>query len=129
MANRDAKFYVCKHCGNIAGMIHNSGITMVCCGEPMKELVPNTVDAAQEKHVPVVEVNGSTVRVKVGSVEHPMTEDHFIQWIYLETKHGGQRKSLRPGDKPEAVFALEDDEPLAAFAYCNLHSLWEKSLV
>jgi len=125
MANRDAKFYICKHCGNIAGMIHNSGVTMICCGDPLIELNPNTFDAPHEKHLPVVERNGDTVTVKVSSVEHPMTDDHYISWIYLETEHGGQRKSLHPGDKPEAVFALEHDEPVAAFAYCNLHSLWE----
>lgn len=128
MANKDVKFYVCKHCGNLVGMIHSSGAPMVCCGDPMTELVANSVDASQEKHVPVVTVNGDTVTVKIGSVEHPMTEEHFIQWIYLETSHGGQRKSLHPGDKPEAVFQLKDDEAIAAFAYCNLHGLWKKDI-
>lgn len=128
MANKDARFFICKHCGNLVGMIHNSGVSMVCCGEPMTELVPNTTDASQEKHVPVVEVSGNTVTVKIGSVEHPMTQEHYIQWIYLETKHGGQRKSLLPGDKPQAVFELAGDEAVAAYAYCNLHGLWEKTV-
>lgn len=128
VSNKNARFYLCKHCGNLVGMIHNSGVPMICCGEPMVELVPNTTDAAQEKHVPVVEVSGSTVTVKVGSVPHPMTEEHWIQWIYLETSKGGQRKSLLPGDKPEAVFQLADDEAVAAYAYCNLHGLWKKDI-
>lgn len=128
MANKDTRFFICKHCGNLVGMIHNSGASMVCCGDPMTELIPNTTDAAQEKHVPVVEISGSTVTVKIGSVEHPMTQEHYIQWIYLETKHGGQRKSLLPGDKPQAVFELADDEAVAAYAYCNLHGLWGKAI-
>lgn len=124
MANKNVKFYLCKHCGNFVGMIYNSGVSMICCGEPMTELVPNTVEAAHEKHLPVVNVSGNTVTVKVGSVEHPMLEAHYIEWIYLETKNGGQRKALHPGDKPEATFELIDDEAVAAYAYCNLHGLW-----
>jgi superoxide reductase len=122
------KFFICEHCGNIIGMIYASGVPVVCCGEEMKELVPNTVDAAKEKHVPVVEVKGNTVEVKVGSVTHPMLAAHFIQWIYLETKNGGQRKSLNPGEEPKAVFTLIDDEPVAAYAYCNLHGLWKTEI-
>ncbi|MDD3171305.1 MAG: desulfoferrodoxin family protein [Bacilli bacterium] len=122
------KFFICEHCGNIIGMIYASGVPVVCCGEEMKELVPNTVDAAQEKHVPVVEVKGNTVEVKVGSVAHPMIAAHFIQWIYLETKNGGQRKALVPGEEPKAVFTLINDEPIAAYAYCNLHGLWKTEI-
>lgn len=122
-------FYVCTKCGNLVGMVHASGVKMVCCGEEMTALAPNTVDASKEKHVPVVSVAGNLVTVKVGSVEHPMTAEHSIQWIYLETAKGGQRKSLAPGSKPEATFALTaDDKPLAAFAYCNLHGLWKASV-
>lgn len=92
----------------------------------MKPLTPNTTDAAGEKHVPVVQVDGQTVTVAVGSVEHPMLEAHYIQWIVLETKEGCQRKALKPGDKPVAVFALtENDEVVAAYEYCNLHGLWK----
>ncbi len=120
------KFFVCKKCGNIVGMVHASGVPLVCCGEEMSELTPNTVDAAKEKHVPVVTVSGSTVTVKVGSVDHPMLPEHFIQWIYLETEKGGQRKCLSPGEKPEATFALTaDDKAVAAYEYCNLHGLWK----
>jgi superoxide reductase len=96
-----AKFYVCKHCGNLVSMIHASGVKMICCGEEMSEIVPNTVDAAQEKHVPVVTVSGSTVTVEVGAVPHPMLEEHFIQWIYLETEQGIQRKCLKPAQRPK----------------------------
>ena len=92
----------------------------------MQELVPNTTDAAAEKHVPVIEVSGSTVTVKVGSTPHPMIEEHSIQWICLETKNGYQQKALHPGEEPKAVFALtSDDQPTAAYAYCNLHGLWK----
>lgn len=120
------KFFVCKHCGNMVGMIHESGVPMMCCGEPMTEMKANTTDAAQEKHVPVVEINGKLVTVKVGSVTHPMEEKHYIQWIYIQTKKGGQRKVLIPGTAPEATFALtEDDEFVAAYEYCNLHGLWK----
>lgn len=125
MANKHAKFFICKHCGNLVGMIFNSGAPMVCCGDQMTELVPNTVEASHEKHLPVISVSGDKVTVKIGSVEHPMTDEHYIQWIYLETEHGGQRKALKPGDKPEAEFVLDGDKMIAAYAYCNLHGLWE----
>ncbi len=119
------KFYRCKHCGNIVGMIHNAGVPIVCCGEEMEELVANTVDAAKEKHVPAVSIVGNTVKVDVGTVPHPMEEKHFIQWIYLQTKNGGQRKCLKPGSEPTAVFALDNDELVAVYEYCNLHGLWK----
>ena len=122
----ERKFFICKHCGNIVGMVHDAGVPLVCCGEKMQELVANTTDGAQEKHVPVVTVDGNKVTVAVGSVEHPMLEAHYIQWIYLETEQGGQRKALKPGDKPAAVFMLtEDDKAVAAYEYCNLHGLWK----
>ena len=111
--SQEQKFFICKHCGNLVGMIHNAGVKIICCGEPMTELVPNTTDAAGEKHLPVVEVSGKQVTVSVGSVPHPMTAK------------GGQRKSLPVGGEPNVTFLLEDDEPVAAFAYCNLHGLWK----
>ena len=118
--------YRCKHCGNIIAHLKDSGVPVVCCGEVMKPLVPNTTDAAGEKHVPVITVDGRTVTVTVGSVEHPMLDAHFIEWVILETKQGRQRKTLKPGDKPEACFALTDgDEVTAAYEYCNLHGLWK----
>ena len=123
------KFYVCKHCKNLVTLLHESGVSMMCCGEKMTELVPGTSDGAFEKHVPAVSVDGSVVTVKVGEVEHPMLENHYIQWIVLETKSGAQIHYLKPGEKPEAVFALaEGDEAIAAYEYCNLHGLWKKEL-
>lgn len=126
MLCQDPKFFICKHCGNLIGLIHDSGVPVICCGEPMTELAANTTDASKEKHVPVIETASGTVTVKVGSVPHPMTEEHSIQWIYLLTEQGGQRKCLSPGSEPQAVFALtHGDKALAAFAYCNLHGLWK----
>ncbi|QHI71092.1 desulfoferrodoxin family protein [Aminipila terrae] len=125
----EKKFFVCKHCGNLVEMIKSSGAPMVCCGEKMTELEANTVDASFEKHIPVVTVGGNTVVAKVGSVEHPMVEEHYIEWLYLLTSKGAQRKNLSPGEKPEAEFALAQGEtPLAVFAYCNLHGLWKSEI-
>lgn len=125
----EQKFFRCKHCGNIVGMFHDSGVPIVCCGEPMELLNPNSVDAATEKHVPVVEVNGDTVTVKIGSVTHPMEEAHHIEFIYLQTEHGGQCKWLEVGAEPVATFKLaSDDRLVAALEYCNLHGLWKKDI-
>ncbi|MCC8130217.1 MAG: desulfoferrodoxin [Ruminococcus sp.] len=120
------KFYICSHCGQIIAKIKDKGVPVMCCGEPMKELVPGTTEAATEKHIPVYTVDGNTVNVTVGSVEHPMTEAHYIEWILLETKNGNQRKVLTPSDLPKASFALlPGDEVVAVYAYCNLHGLWQ----
>lgn len=120
------KFYKCQHCPNMIAYLEKAVCNAKCCGEEMLELVPNTSDGAGEKHVPVIERDGQTVTVKVGSVAHPMLEAHYIQWIALETAQGMQRKTLKPGDEPKAVFALaEGDEPVAAYEYCNLHGLWK----
>lgn len=123
----EQKFYQCKHCGNMIAFVKASGVPVICCGEPMQELVPGTTDAALEKHVPEVAVEGNCVKVKVGSVEHPMLEEHYIEWISLQTKQGNQRKVLKPGEKPEACFAICDgDEVEAVYEHCNLHGLWKK---
>ena len=122
------KFFICRHCGNIVEMIHESGVPIICCGEKMEQLVPNTVDASQEKHVPVVTVENGVVHVEVGSVAHPMMDAHFIEWIYLETENGVQRKALKPNDAPVADFRIGDEKPVAVYAYCNLHGLWKKEL-
>lgn len=123
------KFFICKTCGNLVSLLNEGGGTLVCCGKEMEELVPNTVDAAVEKHVPVVEVEGNKVTVKIGSVTHPMVDEHWIEWIYLETKEGVQRKCLKPGDEPKAVFVLNDgDEVVSAYEHCNLHGLWKKEI-
>lgn len=124
----DHRFFVCKHCGNIIGMIHSSGVEIICCGEPMAELEANTVDASKEKHVPVATVNGDVVTVTIGSVLHPMIDSHYIQWVYLQTEKGGQRKCLNPGEVPSVAFSLTDDKPVAAYAYCNLHGLWKTNI-
>lgn len=126
--NCDTRFYICKHCGNIIGMIHSSGVPIICCGEEMAELKANTVDASREKHVPVVTVDGDKVTVTIGSAPHPMLEEHYIMWVYLQTDKGGQRKCLKPGEAPEAVFTLVDDKPVAAYEYCNLHGLWKADI-
>lgn len=123
------KIYKCNHCGNIVEVVNDAQVVPVCCGEPMKELKANTTDAAQEKHVPEVTVEGNLVKVKVGSVEHPMTEEHHIAFIYLETENGVARKDLNHTGAPEAVFALaEGEKTVAAYEYCNLHGLWKKEL-
>lgn len=121
-----AKFYICNHCGNIVAYVENKGVPVMCCGEKMQELVPGTVDAAVEKHVPAVTKEGNTVKVQVGSVEHPMLPEHYISFIWVQTTSGNQMKSLKPGDKPEAVFVLADgEEVVGVYAYCNLHGLWK----
>lgn len=120
------KFFKCEHCGNIIAMVKESGVPVVCCGQAMAELVPGTTDAATEKHVPVYKVEGNKVFVTVGEVEHPMTPEHYIEWISLQTKFGNQRKVLTPDSKPTACFSIcEGDEVEAVFEYCNLHGLWK----
>ena len=120
------KFYQCSHCKNIITYVENKGVPVMCCGEKMQELVPGTVDAALEKHVPVVEKDGNKVTVKVGAVTHPMLEEHSIRFIAIETKEGSQIKYLKPGEAPETVFMIADgDEFVAAYEYCNLHGLWK----
>ena len=119
------KFYICEHCGNIVTFLQSSGVPVMCCGQKMTELVPDSTDAAQEKHVPVVTVEGSMVDVKVGSAPHPMIPEHYIQWVALETTEGCQIKYLEPGQAPEVKFALAPgDRVKAAYAYCPLHGLW-----
>ena len=118
------RFRICRKCGNLVGMIHDSGVPLMCCGQPMDVLKANTSEGAGEKHLPVVSVEGDVLTVSVGSVDHPMTEEHLIQWIFVQTEHGGQRKALAPGDAPHAAFCLKGDKAIAVYAYCNLHGLW-----
>ncbi len=118
------KFFICRHCGNLVGMINDAGVPMMCCGQKMEQLIPNTVDAAGEKHMPVVNVEANTVKVNVGAVNHPMLAEHFIQWVYVLTDKGGHRIAFEPGAAPTATIALADEKPLAVYAYCNLHGLW-----
>ncbi|HIZ62784.1 MAG TPA: desulfoferrodoxin [Candidatus Gemmiger avistercoris] len=122
----EQKYFICEHCGNIVTMVQDKGVPVFCCGQKMTPLVPGTVEAAHEKHIPVYTVEGNTVHVKVGSVDHPMLEEHFITWISLQTRQGSQIKYLKPGEAPAADFALtEGDAVEAVYAYCNLHGLWK----
>lgn len=119
------KFYICRQCGNIVAKIKDVGVPIVCCGQKMEELVAGAVEAAGEKHVPVYEVEGGTVKVRVGSVDHPMLPEHFIEWVFLKTDQGSQWKQLHPGEAPRAAFALTEGETVeSVYAYCNQHSLW-----
>ena len=123
----EQKFFICEHCGNIIAMVKNTGVPVMCCGQKMTELVPGTTDAAVEKHVPSYVVEGNKVIVTVGEVEHPMVEEHFIEWVSIQTKQGNQRKALKPGEAPKICFSIcEGDEVEAVYAYCNLHGLWKK---
>lgn len=119
------KFYECKTCGNVVEMITVSGVPVVCCGEEMEPVIPNSSGAAEEKHLPVFEIEGNRVSVQVGEVMHPMTEEHHIEWIYMITKTGAQCRFLKPGMEPKTVFLLENDEPKEIYAFCNLHGLWK----
>lgn len=122
----EQKFYICEHCGKMVALVKESGVPVMCCGQKMSEIIPGTTDAAVEKHVPVYTVENNIVHVKVGEVEHPMTPEHFIEWVSIQTNQGNQRKALKPGDQPEICFALCDgDEVEAVYAYCNLHGLWK----
>lgn len=122
----EPKFYICEVCGNIIEMVNDSGVPVVCCGQKMKELVPNTTDGAAEKHVPVYEVKDNKVEVCVGSASHPMTEEHSIEWVALWTEQGIQRKNLKPDKEPKTCFTIcNGDRVKAVYAYCNLHGLWK----
>ncbi len=119
------KFYKCDVCGKIVAMVKETPVETVCCGRPMRALVPGATDGAAEKHVPVCAVTDGSVTVTVGSVAHPMAPEHFIEWIAIETANGNQRKELKPGDAPRATFALvPSDTVKAVYAYCNVHGLW-----
>ncbi len=118
------EIYVCEICGNIIEVLHEGVGELVCCGEPMKLMKENTVDAAKEKHVPVIEKVEHGIKVKVGSVPHPMEAKHYIEWIELIADGRAYRKFLSPGDAPEAIFCV-DAETISAREYCNLHGLWK----
>jgi superoxide reductase len=120
------KFYRCEICGNLFEAIEDAGIVPVCCGLDMEELSANSSDGAGEKHVPVLERDGKQLKVKIGSVSHPMEEKHFINWIFVTQGARVQRFNLKPGEAPEAVFTLDDGaDPVTAYEYCNLHGLWK----
>ncbi len=120
------KFLRCPICGKIVAVVNETPVPTICCGKPMEELVAGSSDGAVEKHVPVFEVKDGVVHVKVGSVDHPMLDNHYIQWIVVRTNKGNQRKELKPGEKPEACFALlPGEEVVEVLEYCNLHGLFK----
>ena len=124
MATERLQVYKCEICGNIVEMLHEGAGELVCCGQSMKHFVENTVDAAQEKHVPVVEKSGDKFVVKVGSVAHPMEDKHYIEWIEVIADGKAYREFLKPGGAPEATFCI-DAANVTAREYCNLHGLWK----
>jgi len=122
------KFFVCKKCGNMVGLINDKGAPLSCCGEKMTELAANTVEASLEKHLPAVTQVDGGITVQIGSAPHPMEDAHHITFVYVETEKGGQRKRLKAGDAPKATFKFSDDKPVAVYAYCNLHGLWKTEI-
>ena len=121
----EMKFYRCKHCGQIIAIVKKTEAKVMCCGDVMEEIIPGSMDASLEKHVPQFRVDGDTVIVTVGSIDHPMIPEHYIEWVAIQTKDGNQRKALKPNTKPEVSFKIsKGDEVLAVYAYCNLHGLW-----
>ena len=121
------KFFKCNHCGNVIVKVVDAGVPVMCCGEKMVELVPNTVDASGEKRLPVVTVlDNNSIKVEVGSVHHPMLPEHHISFVYVETENGGIQVNLK--DKPEAVVYLGEEKAVAVYEYCNLHGLWKTEL-
>ncbi len=124
----ETKFYICEKCGNLVGVIRDGRVPMMCCGQKMTKIEAGTVEASREKHIPVAVVEGDKVIVTVGSVAHPMVPEHSIEWVYLQTDKGGQRKCLLPGAEPSVTFALCDEKPVAVYAYCNLHGLWKTEI-
>ncbi|MCL2446016.1 MAG: desulfoferrodoxin [Oscillospiraceae bacterium] len=126
------KFFLCKQCGNLIATINASGVPMICCGEAMAELVANTVDAAVEKHLPVVKTAqqcacgcNNALHIEVGSVHHPMLAEHYIDFLWITTEHGGKLRRLNIGGEPTATICCCDDKPMAVYAYCNLHGMWK----
>lgn len=120
------KFYICNHCGNIIAMVRDCGVPVQCCGENMQEIIPGTSEGSQEKHIPVYDVKDQTVTVSVGTAEHPMTPEHYIEWVCIESKEGIQFKKLKPHASPRASFLIsKGDELKAVYVFCNQHSLWK----
>lgn len=129
MSSNEPKFYECKECNTIIEEIAGNNNEISCNGNPLKCISPNTSDGASEKHLPIVEQNGNQITVKVGSVFHPMTESHSIEWVYLQTKKGCQRINLNYSDEPSCTFLVpESDTAIAVYSYCNLHGLWKTTL-
>ena len=126
--SKRTEIYVCELCGNVTEILEGAGGTLICCGQDMTQQKENNTDAAQEKHVPVVTVNSTTVTVNVGSVAHPMTEGHYIAWIELQQGNKMQRVYLPLDGASQAVFAVEVGVSVTVRAYCNLHGLWKTTI-
>ena len=124
----ESRFYFCEKCGNLAGMIHSTGVPMYCCGEKMIHLDPLTSDQGAEKHLPSVKKDGDRLKVDIGEIPHPMEKDHYISWVYLQTDRGGHRKCIATGDKPTVTFITCSETPIAVYAYCNRHGLWKTDI-
>jgi len=122
------KFHKCNHCGNVAVLVVDKGVPIICCGEKMNDLAANTTDAITEKHVPTVTLTSDTIAVQIGSVPHPMEDGHHIEFVYMATENGGQRKRIMIGEEPKCTFSFNNDKPIAVFAYCNLHGIWKVEL-
>lgn len=121
----ELEFFKCKHCGQIIKKVKDTGVSVICCGEKMEKIIPNTTDAAKEKHVPVISVDGLVCTVAVSTVDHPMVDVHYIEWVIISTNQGSYKYLLKPGMAPVAKFNLRPDEVVEnAYAYCNLHGLW-----
>ena len=121
----ELEFFKCKHCGQIIKKVKDTKVSVVCCGEKMEKIIPNTTDAAVEKHVPVISVNGLECTVTVSTVNHPMVDVHYIEWVIISTNQGSYKYNLLPNMEPKAVFKLREGEVVEnAYAYCNLHGLW-----
>ena len=122
----EKRFFICEHCGNIIVKVRDEGVSVQCCGEKMKEIIPGKSDGAEEKHIPVYDVQNGKVSVTIGEVEHPMTPEHYIEWVCLETEDGLQIKQLKPNMEPSISFLIsEKDKIKAVYAFCNKHSLWK----
>ena len=122
-------FYRCSICGNLITMLEDSGIAPVCCGQKMNKLDPGTTDASHEKHVPIIDCEERKVFITVGELPHPMSELHYIEWIWLQTTRGGHLRKLYPGEAPSARFRIcASERPLCAWAWCNLHGLWKSAV-
>ena len=123
----EQKFFKCAICGQIIAMVKETPATIMCCGQAMHEMIAGTTEASVEKHIPEYKIENGIVKVSVGAVEHPMLNEHYIEWVSIQTKKGNQRKALKPDDKPYVEFLIEqDDKVQAVYAYCNLHGLWKK---
>lgn len=122
---KSLRFFKCKHCGNVVVKLIDKGVPVICCGEVMEEILANTVEASTEKHLPIVHVENGIASVKVGEISHPMEENHYINFVVIETENGYSITTLRPNTKPEVKVYVGDEKVVGVYEYCNLHGLWK----